>query len=90
MIECAKHPTGMTYPAWADGTADDAANAGNQAFPRYVRCTGVTVGDIKAFGDVTVLHRNGGAGELAFVTAPMDGDTLAAAMASVAKYGHCR
>ena len=87
MIECAKHPTGMTYPAWADGTADDAANAGNQAFPRYVRCTGVTAGDIKAFGDVTVLHRNGGAGELAFVTAPMDGDTLAAAMAAVAAAG---
>ena len=87
MIECAKHPAGMIYPAWEDGTADDAAPAGKQAFPRYVRCAGVTAEDIKAFGDVTVLHRSGGENELAFVTAPVDGDTLEAAVASVTAAG---
>ncbi len=87
MIECAKHPTGMIYPTWEDGSADDAVNAGNQAFPRYVRLSGVSADAAKAFGEVTVLHRDDAGDELAFVTASMDGDTLDTALASVTAAG---
>ena len=87
IIECAKHPTGMIYPAWEDGNADDAVNAGKQAFPRYVRLSGVSADVRPSFGEVTVLHRDNAADELAFVTAPMDGDTLDTALASVTAAG---
>lgn len=89
IIDCAKHPTGVTYPAWADGTAEDAVDAGKQAFARYVRCKGISRGEAAAvFGDVKFLHRKGAdADEVAFLTAVMDGDALEAAQAKVADMG---
>ena len=77
MIDCAKHPEGGSYPAWADGTAEDTVDARQSVYARYIRVAATEVQAHSVFGNIQLLHRAAmPAGEVAFITDPMDDSAL--------------